>query len=160
LSPASGLLALEHIAIQVEQLFDTASILASVSLSPRTFGTRQTWKQAGDYPIEPDLCSSTMQTFQLLEANASRPLPRVQCYFDDIFAFTYGDCNGEPLAITEFNATHECRKISKLHGLCYCVPAQYANEPWAEKFYLAHIFDHDWYGCPDGLVGARTSSLT
>jgi hypothetical protein len=106
-----------------------------------------------------DLYSSTMQAFRLLEANASLLLPRVQCYFDDIFAFTYGDCNGELLAIADFNAAHERRKIAKLQGLRYYAPARYANEPWVEQFYLAHIFDHDLYGRPDGLVKVRTRNL-
>ena len=106
-----------------------------------------------------DLYSSTMQAFQLLEALPSLLLPRIQCYFDDIFAYTYGDCNGELLAIAEFNAAHKLRKIAKLHGLRYYMPKQYADAPWAEQFYLAHIFDHNLYGCPDGLVRRRTRDL-
>jgi hypothetical protein len=199
----NGLLALQHIAEQVEKLFsvdievygfDTGEGLPS----PQDYRDTPNLERAGDYlmdleKLQPrlkraqlllgsvadtvpqflvssmppiaflafdlDLYSSTMQAFQLLEAHPSLLLPRIQCYFDDIFAFTYGDCNGELRAIAEFNAAHELRKVAKLHGLRYYMPKRYADEPWGEKFYLAHIFDHDLYGCPDGLVIRRTRSL-
>ena len=199
----NGLLALEHIAEQVEKLFgidievygfDTGKGLPP----PQDYRDTPNLERGGEYPMDLgklqarlkkaqlllgsvadtapqflassrppiaflafdlDLYSSTMQAFQLLEAHPNLLLPRIQCYFDDIFAFTYGDCNGELRAIAEFNAAHELRKIAKLHGLRYYIPKRYADEPWGEKFYLAHIFDHDLYGCPDGLVIRRTRSL-
>ena len=79
-------------------------------------------------------------------------LPRVHSYFDDVLGFTYGDCNGERLAIGEFNAKHVMRKISPIYGLKYYLPAPQSGEMWVEKYWIAHIFDHPLYGRRDNLV--------
>jgi hypothetical protein len=63
---------------------------------------------------------------------------------------TCGDHNGERLAITDFNASHEMRKISPIYGLKYFLPAPHAHHIWTEQFFLAHIFDHSDYGHFDG----------
>jgi hypothetical protein len=99
-----------------------------------------------------DYYTSTISTFKLLEADHTLILPRIHCYFDDIIGFTISDYTGERLAISEFNASHTLRKISPIYGLRYLLPAPYSQRMWAEKFYLAHIFDHPLYGQNDGLV--------
>jgi hypothetical protein len=108
-----------------------------------------------------DLCfySSTMNAFKVLEADQSVLLPRVHCFFRNILARTFGDHNGERLAIADFNATHELRKISKIHGLQYYVRPPMARERWVEQFYMAHIFDHELYGSYDGLIRETTRDL-
>lgn len=99
-----------------------------------------------------DLYSSTVAALRLFDAEPSLLLPRVQCYFDDVTGYTYGDCNGALLAISEFNETHDARKISAISGLQGYVPRRYRDEGWAaHKFYLAHILDHELYGRPDGI---------
>jgi hypothetical protein len=88
---------------------------------------------ASDFPaiafisFDLDLYTSTMHAFKLFEADQKFLLPRIHCYFDDILGYTFGDCNGELLAISEFNASHTTRKISKLNGLRYYVPTKYAD---------------------------------
>lgn len=104
-----------------------------------------------------DLYSSTMDAFKLLDADKSLFLPRIHCYFDDIMGFSYGDFNGERLAITDFNNTHELRKISKIYGLKYYV--RKFKDPWVEMMYLVHIFDHDLYGKNDGIIQASELPL-
>ncbi|MDR7427868.1 MAG: hypothetical protein QN152_12530 [Armatimonadota bacterium] len=104
-----------------------------------------------------DLYSSTMDALKLFDFDSRFLLPRVHCYFDDIIGFTFGECNGELLAIADFNASHDMRKIARLQGLRHFVPIEFADQPWTEKFYLAHIFDHPAYGVNDGLV--RRASL-
>jgi hypothetical protein len=52
------------------------------------------------------------------------------------------------------------RKISPIYGLRYYLPAQQAQEAWAEQFYMAHIFDHDLYGRADGLVKRASGGIT
>ena len=99
-----------------------------------------------------DLYSSTIPALALLEASPDRILPRVQCYFDDILGFTFADFNGERLAIREFNAAHDRRKISQIYGARFYVPAHYASANWTEKLFLAHILDHPRYNDYDGLV--------
>jgi hypothetical protein len=66
--------------------------------------------------------------------------------------FTFSEFTGERLAIEEFNARHVSRKISPIYGLKYFLPPLYAQQQWAEMFYLAHVFDHPLYSRNDGLV--------
>jgi hypothetical protein len=108
-----------------------------------------------------DLCfySSTMNAFKLLEAPQSVLLPRIHCFFRNTLARTFGDHNGERLAISDFNASHELRKISKIHGLQYYLPSLMARQRWVEQFYMAHIFDHESYGSYDGLIKQTTRDL-
>jgi hypothetical protein len=94
-----------------------------------------------------DLYSSTMQSFKILEADQALLLPRILCYFDDIMGMEYGDCNGERLAISDFNASHSTRQISPIYGLKHHLTDKYVNATWPEMIYTAHIFDHDSYGC-------------
>jgi len=61
-------------------------------------------------------------------------------YFDDILGATYGDHNGERLAISEFNASSNMRK-SQIYGLKHFVPLLFANNWWVDCFYIAHILD-------------------
>ena len=102
--------------------------------------------------IDLDYYSSTMDAFQILEADRRLLLPRVHCYFDDIMGFTNSEFNGERLAIAEFNQFHEMRKISPIYGLKYFLPPRYAPGEWVEEMYMAHLFDHPCYGRYDGLV--------
>lgn len=106
-----------------------------------------------------DLYSSTMAAFKLLEADSSLLLPRVYCYFDDILGFTYGDHNGERLAISEFNVSNNMRKISQIYGLKHFVPWQVANNWWVDCFYMAHVIDHKLYGSNDGFLKEITLEL-
>jgi len=106
----------------------------------------------GFVAIDLDYYSSTMDAFQIFEADRRCLLPRVHCYFDDIMGFTNSEFNGERLAIAEFNRTHEMRKISPIYGLQYFLPQRYAQAEWVGEMYMAHLFDHPCYGRYDGLV--------
>lgn len=110
--------------------------------------------------IDLDFYSSTMDAFRLFEADAVRLLPRVHCYMDDIMGFTCSEFNGERLAISEFNAAHEARKISPIFGLRWFVAADQRDEMWVEKMYLTHFFDHELYGRHDGLSRHQTIRST
>jgi hypothetical protein len=79
----------------------------------------------------------------------------VYCYFDDIIGYTYSDYTGERLAIAEFNKAHDMRKLSPIYGLKHLVPSSYAQAWWVDLLYLAHIFDHSFYGHPDELRGGK-----
>jgi hypothetical protein len=97
-----------------------------------------------------DFYSSTVAALRTLDAVDELLLPRVFCYFDDITGFTFGDHNGQRLAITEFNAGHNVRKLSRIYGLQYFVPQLPVNPMWMDGFYLAHLFHHPLYAQPDG----------
>ena len=109
--------------------------------------------------VDLDFYSSTIHALRLLDARQELLLPRICCYFDDIMGLTCGDCNGERLAISDFNSSHETRKISQIYGLKYFLPQECANAMWAEMFYMAHIFDHDEYGRFDRLAPLYDLSL-
>ncbi len=104
-----------------------------------------------------DLYSSTMDAFALLEADARFLLPRVHCYFDDIMGYSYGDFNGERLAISTFNKKTPLRKISPIYGLKYFLIQPGAC--WMEQVYLAHLFDHPLYSQKDGMVTLAGQNL-
>jgi hypothetical protein len=103
--------------------------------------------------IDLDYYSSTVQALKLLEADTTLLMPRIYCYFDDIIGFTYSEYNGERLAISEFNASHDLRKISMIYGLRHHLPQRYSMAQWAEQVYIAHIFDHELYCKQDNLGG-------
>jgi hypothetical protein len=105
------------------------------------------------------LYTSTMSALRVLDADESMLLPRIHCNFDDVLGFTYGDYNGERLAIHEFNAAHPMRKISPIYGLRHYVPARCFNDMWVEKFWIAHIFDHSLYAKRDNLVKQHNLAL-
>jgi hypothetical protein len=106
----------------------------------------------GFISFDVDYHSSMKDALVLLDAPNECLLPRVQCYMDDILGYSFGDCNGERLAIAEFNATHVERKLSPVYGLRFVAPPEQVNEQWTEKMYLAHILGHPRYGDNDGTM--------
>ena len=109
----------------------------------------------GFISFDMDFYSSTMQGMKVLEAHEDFLLPRVYCFFDDIFAC--GDFNGERLAISNFNAAHRDRKISKIYGLQYFLPHGMVRQMTWDKYYMAYIFNHRLY--TKNLVGRRRMDL-
>lgn len=97
-----------------------------------------------------DYYSATIESFALLEAPTEGLLPRVPCYFDDVFGYGWSDYAGERAAITDFNAAHEQRKLGKIHGLRYSLPPSESALPWHEQMFLLHAFDHPDYCTPEG----------
>jgi hypothetical protein len=92
-----------------------------------------------------DYYSATADALTVFDAPARRLLPRVVCYFDDLFGLGWSDFAGERAAIADFNAAHEQRKVGKVHGLRYDLPDEQLPLPWHEQVYLAHLFDHPDY---------------
>lgn len=72
--------------------------------------------------IDVDLYTSTMDALKLLDADASLLLPRIHIYLDDILGLTFGDHNGERAAVTDFNTSHEVRKLLPIYGLGFYLP--------------------------------------
>ena len=99
-----------------------------------------------------DYYSSTMDAFRLFDAPSSMLLPRIHCYMDDIMGTTFGDCNGERLAISDFNTQHGATKISPIYGLRHIMPWPLRNGMWCEMMFMAHLFAHPGYVLNDGLV--------
>jgi hypothetical protein len=60
-------------------------------------------------------------------------------YFDDIVLPTYSNWAGELLAINEFNAEHEMRKIEQYRFL-RSRPI-FKNARWIDQIFILHLFD-------------------
>lgn len=91
-----------------------------------------------------DYYSSTAAALRLFDADDTRLLPRVFNYFDDIVGTNielYNDFTGERLAIREFNASHERRKLSP----AYHLRCQKAVESWHHQIFILHLFGHKRY---------------
>jgi hypothetical protein len=114
----------------------------------------------GFMSIDVDYYTSTAEVLKALECDQGLLMPRVHCYFDDMMGFTFSEYTGERLAITEFNNSHQMRKISPIFGLKYFLPRRYSGDLWCEQMYIAHIFDHDLYGRDDGLVIRHNDGFT
>jgi hypothetical protein len=102
----------------------------------------------GFVSVDVDLYSSTVDALRLVEAGPSILLPRVYTYFDDIMGHTFSDCNGELLAMAEFNGDHSLRQVCKIHGLRFFVDESLREDKWVESLYIAHILDHPLYARP------------
>jgi hypothetical protein len=101
-----------------------------------------------------DYYSATLAALRIFDSPTSARLPRIFCYFDDIFdglpfarlngeplAGFHSDWTGERLAIREFNCSSESKKISKFH-----LPIRASVlAPWVDKVFVLHDFGHPDY---------------
>jgi hypothetical protein len=118
------------------------------------------WRESDHAPVgfiafDLDYYSSTMEAFGLLEGDPDGLLPRIPCYFDDLFGYGWTEFTGELAAIDDFNAAHAQRKIGKIHGLRFELPPEEFQQQWHEKMYVIHLFDHPRYSEPEGRVDDR-----
>jgi hypothetical protein len=118
------------------------------------------WSRSGHAPIgfaafDLDYYTSTMQALRVLEGSADRLLPRVLCYFDDLFGYGFTEFTGAHAAIAEFNEAQPRRRVGKLHGLRFELPAEEFQLPWHEKLYVLHAFDHPRYAEREGVLDER-----
>jgi hypothetical protein len=98
-----------------------------------------------------DLYTSTRASFALFEGNTERMLPRVILYFDDMSDYPYTTATGEWAAIHEFNTSHSDRQIGHMLGLKHSLGSFYRFAPWAESFFLLHLFNHPKYEAPEEI---------
>jgi hypothetical protein len=85
----------------------------------------------GFVSIDVDYYSSSKGALEIMKYAPQKYLPAVPMYFDDIIEFlTYNAWCGEELAINEFNAECELRKI------------QYRPDSIIRHFYVCHVLDH------------------
>jgi hypothetical protein len=144
-----GLFPMDEAALR-ERLTTARLVLGAVSETVPSF-LRSAYPPLGFVAFDLDYYSSTMAALAVLEASVERLLPRIVCYFDDIFGYGWSDFAGERAAIADFNQADSSRKIGKLHGLRYSLPESEQGQPWAEQMYLAHRFDHPEYCTPEGV---------
>jgi hypothetical protein len=96
-----------------------------------------------------DYYTATIEALRVLEQGEERLLPRVLCYFDDLYGYPYTEFNGERAAINDFNARHEHRKISPLYGLSRALPWPDNRAQWPDAMHIAELFDHRLFAAPE-----------
>jgi len=119
-------------------------VLGNVADTVGTFIEQYNPAPIGAVSQDLDYYSSTMAAFKLFDADNTRFLPRVICYFDDTIggdAELYNDFTGERLAIHEFNATHSMAKMSP----AYYLTAMPLAPVWHHRIWSLHYFDHPKY---------------
>lgn len=144
---------------------DEAALRARLNRAQLVLGpvgeTVPQWARSEHAPVgfiafDLDYYSSTMEAFGVLEGDVGeRMMPRVMSYFDDVFGQGWTDFMGVRAAIDKFNATHDQRKIGKIHGLRFELPPADFNEQWHEKLYVIHLFDHPRYAEREGSLDER-----
>src|SRR5690606_34677807 len=91
------------------------------------------------FSIDLDFYHATMAALRLIELPSDFLLPRIWCYFDDIMGPTKSEFTGERLAISDFNARHDMKKISPIFGLPWALPKKFYDQVWLKKVYLVHV---------------------
>jgi hypothetical protein len=95
----------------------------------------------GFVSFDMDYYSSTKNAFRIWDAPPETRLPRVMCYFDDIFC--YNEYLGELCAIREYNLDHSAMKLCPMHLLRH---TQAHPSAWHDQIYMLHDFGHPLYG--------------
>lgn len=116
-------------------------VLGDVAESIDTFRERHSIAPVGAISVDTDFYSSATHAFKIFDFSESSLMPRIFCYMDDTIGSElelYSDFTGERLAITEFNDSHENRKIA----VPYYMRINDALQVWPHHIWIAHIFDH------------------
>jgi hypothetical protein len=107
----------------------------------------------GFVSFDMDYYSSTRKAFRLWEGAPETRLPRVMCYFDDIFC--YNEYVGELCAIREYNLNHPEMKLCPMHLLRH---TQQHPSAWHDQIYVLHDFRHPLY-CENVRKDASSNQL-
>jgi hypothetical protein len=76
----------------------------------------------------------------LLDANPQKYLPITLVYLDDIALDAHNSYCGELLAVNEFNAENESRKIE--HNAFLANSRIFRKSRWIEQMFFLHVLDH------------------
>jgi len=118
-------------------------VLGNVADTVSGFCTQHNPAPIGAIFNDLDLYTSTRDSLKLFEQDASRFLPRVFMYFDDIIGSElemYSECNGQLLAISEYNRGQQSVYIGLNQNLLTRNDASYRYQ-----VYYAHFLDHPMY---------------
>ncbi|MBI2571288.1 MAG: hypothetical protein HYV63_30145 [Candidatus Schekmanbacteria bacterium] len=119
----------------VGDVADTVSDFLALGLPPLGFVS-----------FDLDYYRSTVDALRILAIPDQRLLPRVLCYFDDIFGVSdltiLGPCVGEEAAIGEWNASNPRRPLAPVTGLRHKRPFA---APWNDQYWALHLWDHPLY---------------
>jgi hypothetical protein len=90
--------------------------------------------------LDVDYYTSSQYALRLFLGDARCYLPTVCVYVDDVHERTHTRFAGELLAIDEFNAEHDLRKLDVDRSLVYSRVFKHAE--WLQHMYRLHVFDH------------------
>ncbi len=90
--------------------------------------------------LDVDYYSSSKSALEVFRGPAEKYMPAVLLYLDDIVIETANPWCGELLAVAEFNAENELRKIAPFPMLRS--RRMFKNPRWIDQIYLVHAFDH------------------
>ncbi|MBV8374485.1 MAG: hypothetical protein JO302_03150 [Candidatus Eremiobacteraeota bacterium] len=94
----------------------------------------------GFVSFDVDYYYSTMDALTLFDGPPDSYLPATVLYFDDTQHWMHNQWCGEFLAINEFNAAHQWRKIDRAH---YIKNSRiYRNAHWLDQIFTLHVLDH------------------
>ncbi len=119
-------------------------VIGDIDSTVHEFFTRFSPAPVGGIIFDVDLYSSTRSAMNIFNADEANFIPRVRCYFDDILGNEIALTNeftGEQLAIKEYNARQENRKITPVHHL---IVKQFTQK-WYYKCFVHHWFNHPRY---------------
>lgn len=94
----------------------------------------------GFVAVDVDYYSSAKLALQILTGDVGGLLPLIPVYLDDIGVDGSNPWTGELLAVNEFNAEHELRKIAPFTLLRS--RRIFKNTQWIDRMFAAHIHDH------------------
>ena len=120
-------------------------VIGDVAETVGPFASRDDILPVGFVSFDLDYYTSTAAAFGVFSGKFDNLLPRVYCFFDDTIGPDHElHCEfvGELLAIEEFNAQNEMKKIAKIHGLAH---KRYIPAPWNDAMYVMHAFEHPLY---------------
>jgi len=99
----------------------------------------------GFIAIDVDYYWSAKECLKILQdENPKKYLPMTLTYLDDIGSVTSNPWVGELLAVNEFNAENECRKI---HPYTFLRTQRiFKQTRWIDQIFVMHTLDHEWRG--------------
>ena len=120
---------------------NTKLVLGDLSETvPEFLRTLPKGEPIGFVSIDVDYYWSTVEALRVLDGAPEQYLPTTVMYLDDVLFDGHNRWQGELLAIEEFNAAHERRKIA----LATLLPTQriFRNPQWFAQIYSLHVMDH------------------
>ncbi len=97
---------------------------------------------------------STLEALGLFQGDPNQYLPKVTCYFDDVWSDWHNPYAGALLAIEDFNRSHDQRKIVPYNFLRN--ERIFKSARWIDCMFIAHIFDHPFRVARIGERSGRT----
>jgi len=125
------------------KLYPAKLVLGNVTDTVSGFFAQHNPAPVGAIFNDLDLYTSTRDSLALFGQDASRFLPRVFIYLDDIIGSElemYSECNGQLLAISEFNRRQKAVYIGLNQNLLTRYDASYRYQ-----IYYAHFLEHPSY---------------